>query len=93
MAEETKYPQTGAERNGQAENWGQPLGGADFLLSRPGGCFNRASIRPWSPARQILRERQTDNAAIQQRNRLADEKTGELFNSPVVTDLSDRFSG
>jgi hypothetical protein len=89
MAEVIKYPQSGAERNGQAENWGQPSGGTDFRLSRPGGCFNRASIRPWSPARQISVRQGTDNVTIQQRNRLADEKTGELFNSPVVTDLND----
>jgi hypothetical protein len=28
------------ERTGQAENWGRPFGGTDFLLARPGIGFN-----------------------------------------------------
>ena len=44
MAQRTKPPQSGAKRapaTGQAENWGRPSGGADFLLERPGGGFTR----------------------------------------------------
>ncbi|EAQ81492.1 hypothetical protein DSM3645_27962 [Blastopirellula marina DSM 3645] len=45
MAPETKPLESGAERverTGQAENWGRPSGGADFLLERTGGGFRRA---------------------------------------------------
>jgi hypothetical protein len=28
---------------GQAENWGKPLGGTDYLLARTGGGFKRAN--------------------------------------------------
>jgi hypothetical protein len=33
-------------RTGQAENWGRPSGGADFLLERPGDGFSVPVSRP-----------------------------------------------
>jgi hypothetical protein len=40
MALQKKSLGAGAERNAQAENWGKPSGGADFLLARPGWDFS-----------------------------------------------------
>src|SRR5262249_27087842 len=37
----TKAAQSGAQRTGQAENWGRPSGGTDFPLDRHGGGFTR----------------------------------------------------
>ena len=36
MASGKKSLGAGAKRNAQAENWGQTVGGTDFLLARPG---------------------------------------------------------
>src|ERR1700677_1682642 len=46
MSHRTKPPQSGAQRTGQAENWGRPSGGTDFPLARPGGGFSVTSRRP-----------------------------------------------
>src|ERR1700684_2976639 len=46
MSQRSKPPQSGAQRTGQAENWGRPSGGTDFLLARPGGGFSVTSRRP-----------------------------------------------
>jgi hypothetical protein len=45
MPSDPKPPQPGRKRIGQAENWGQPLGGTDFLLARSGGGFKPGIIQ------------------------------------------------
>lgn len=43
-----KAARAGAQRTGQAENWGRPSGGADFPLERTGGGFSVPMNRPWA---------------------------------------------